>query len=78
MDWLKNAACREADPEMFFPLADAARETRTTLRAIGICRNCSVRVECLAFADTNHVIYGIWGGLTEEQRETRSRVRALV
>ncbi|MCU4187039.1 WhiB family transcriptional regulator [Acidiferrimicrobium sp. IK] len=66
--WRSASACRDIDPEMFFPVgvtgdamarADAAKE---------ICRGCPVVEECLIFAVTTNQEYGIWGGLDEEER----------
>ena len=67
--WRELAACRGADLDLFFPergeSADSARR---------ICAACPVRQPCLDYAITNHIVHGIWGGLTErERRALRSR-----
>lgn len=70
--WQDLANCRGADPDLFFPERGAS--TRT---AKGICRECSVRVECLEFAIVSSEKFGIWGGLSERERRKIRRERAL-
>jgi WhiB family redox-sensing transcriptional regulator len=67
-DWRDDAACRDADPELFFPDCDvrSARTQVTTAKLI--CRGCPVKVTCLNWALTSGQEAGIWGGLTEDER----------
>ncbi|GAS92660.1 WhiB family transcriptional regulator [Mycolicibacterium brisbanense] len=53
--WRDQAACRDMDPELFFPLPSdlAGREA-----AFQVCDRCPVRVECRAVAQR----FGVWGG----------------
>lgn len=69
--WQDLANCRGADPDLFFPERGAS--TRT---AKGICRECSVRTECLEFAIVSSEKFGIWGGLSERERRKIRRERA--
>lgn len=69
--WQDLANCRGADPDLFFPERGAS--TRT---AKSICRECSVRVECLEFAIVSSEKFGIWGGLSERERRKIRRERA--
>lgn len=41
------------------------------MRAKAICRVCPVREECLETALAIKEPYGIWGGLTEQERRER-------
>lgn len=61
--WAAFAACRDRDPDVFFPLSEEGER-----EAIRVCSGCPVRVECLEFALEANVRFGIWGGLTEKQR----------
>ncbi|MBA2336901.1 MAG: WhiB family transcriptional regulator [Acidimicrobiia bacterium] len=70
--WQDLANCRGADPDLFFPERGAS--TRT---AKSICRQCSVRTECLEFAITSSEKFGIWGGLSERERRRIRRERAV-
>jgi WhiB family transcriptional regulator, redox-sensing transcriptional regulator len=81
--WRDGAACRGADPDVFFPergeSADPARQ---------VCARCPARQPCLVYALDNGITYGVWGGLTERERRVlraprqrtsrRERDRAIV
>ncbi len=66
--WRIDAACRDADPDLFFPIGtgDAAVEQAATAKRY--CESCPVAQECLIFAVTTSQEYGVWGGLDEEER----------
>jgi WhiB family redox-sensing transcriptional regulator len=74
-DWRAAAACRSADPELFFPVSDVGKSLEQVIEAKGICADCRVPRECLAFALRTHQAYGIWGGTTEEERAIARRNR---
>lgn len=63
--WQERAACRGADPEIFFPSPSDGARCRAAKR---LCRECPVRVACLAFALRGPETHGIWGGLTIRER----------
>jgi WhiB family redox-sensing transcriptional regulator len=63
--WRDEAACRDENPELFFPLPSNTADER---RAKAICWTCPVREDCLADALTTGASEGIWGGLTDEER----------
>jgi WhiB family redox-sensing transcriptional regulator len=74
-DWRQDAACRDADPELFFP--DPGQLPQTA-RAKEVCAGCAVRGPCLDTAlhgplarDDHH---GIFAGTTARDR-TRLRGR---
>ena len=62
--WVVFSACRDADPDFFFP---ATREEEE--HALAICATCPVRLDCLEYALEARERFGIWGGLTEKQRK---------
>jgi WhiB family redox-sensing transcriptional regulator len=66
--WRLFAACRSADPDLFFPISDSGPAQDQTAEAQAICAACHVQRECLAFALQTGQIYGIWGGTTEHER----------
>jgi WhiB family redox-sensing transcriptional regulator len=80
-DWQMLAACRGMDSAFFFHPegergpAKAQREAR----AKEVCRGCSVIEECRRHALAAHEPYGVWGGLSVEEREEiiRGRTRRL-
>jgi WhiB family redox-sensing transcriptional regulator len=71
----ERAACRDADPDLFFgpgsewPKARAVR----VAKARTICFACPIRVACLEVAQANRELYGVWGGVDfETERDQRS------
>jgi WhiB family transcriptional regulator, redox-sensing transcriptional regulator len=66
--WWSAAACRSADPDLFFPISDSGPALEQAAQAIAICATCRVQRECLAFALRTGQIHGIWGGTTEHER----------
>ena len=68
-DWRDDAACRDADPELFFPDGDRAQVKTAKL----ICRGCPVSATCLSWALASGQEAGIWGGLTEDERHRLHR-----
>jgi WhiB family redox-sensing transcriptional regulator len=74
--WLGNAACRNSDPELFFPVGDVRQARAQAEAAKKVCRRCPVRGMCLARALDNGQEAGIWGGMTEgERRRLQARRR---
>ncbi len=69
--WMREGLCRTGDPERFFPHprgeADRRREART------VCLACPVREACRDHALKHNEGYGIWGGLTETERNRINR-----
>jgi WhiB family transcriptional regulator, redox-sensing transcriptional regulator len=76
--WRSAASCLLADPDLFFPISAAGPSERQIAQAKKICAGCPVRQECLEFALSNDQSYGIWGGMTPEdrQRDRRRKRRA--
>ena len=70
-DWQMNGACRGQDPSVFFhPDGERgpAREAREAV-AKAICFDCPVRVQCASHSLAVREPYGVWGGLSEDERE---------
>ena len=61
-DWRDNAACRDADPDLFFPIGTTAPALRQVWEAIRICQACPIQVRCLAWALEQGVTDGVWAG----------------
>jgi WhiB family redox-sensing transcriptional regulator len=72
-DWRADAACRDADPELFFPDVDLRSARNQVKTAKLICRGCPVSATCLSWALASGQEAGIWGGLTEDERHRLSR-----
>lgn len=82
-EWQFDGACRKADPSVFFhpegergPTRDARDRAAKT-----VCATCPVRQQCAEHALSVREPYGVWGGMTEDEREViyaRSRHLTLV
>ncbi|MFD9127112.1 WhiB family transcriptional regulator [Kitasatospora sp. NPDC059571] len=68
--WQLRAACREADDDLFYhpPGERGAAHDAREARAKRVCARCPVREPCLAFSLRTREAYGVWGGLTEDER----------
>jgi len=67
-DFRHRAACRDVDPELFYPTAEFGLEYDAQVGAAkAVCARCPVRVECLVWA-LDSLPYGVAGGLTEQER----------
>jgi WhiB family redox-sensing transcriptional regulator len=76
--WMVAAACRDLDPDLFFP-----DRGHSTSEARAVCADCPVRSDCLEYALESVEQQGIWGGTSETERRTirgarfRARQREL-
>jgi WhiB family redox-sensing transcriptional regulator len=61
--WMRRALCRQVDPEVFYP---GNGDNGTEAKAV--CADCPVRSECLMLALERREEFGIWGGLSTNQR----------
>ena len=70
-DWQMHGLCRGVDSSMFFhPDGERGRaRTHRELQAKKMCRQCPVITQCRAHALQVGEPYGIWGGLSESERE---------
>jgi WhiB family redox-sensing transcriptional regulator len=66
--WQERAACFGIDPDVFFPVSEDEAGP-----ALAFCGSCLIREECLSWALKNGERYGVWGGLTEQQRRRLQR-----
>lgn len=69
-DWMVDAVCASAYPDAWFP-----RKGTSTREAKRICKGgqgrpaCPVRNECLDYALRHDERFGIWGGLSDRERD---------
>ncbi|MEU3901605.1 WhiB family transcriptional regulator [Streptomyces sp. NPDC045251] len=74
MDWRHRAACREEDPELFFPIGTTGPALLQIEEAKAVCRNrCPVMEPCLTWALDSGQDDGVWGGLSEDERRALRR-----
>ncbi|MFJ3189127.1 WhiB family transcriptional regulator [Streptomyces halstedii] len=72
-NWRTHAACRDEDPDLFFPIGTTGPALVQTEEAKAVCRGCPVRQQCLDWALENNQDAGVWGGLGETERRTLKR-----
>jgi WhiB family transcriptional regulator, redox-sensing transcriptional regulator len=76
MDWRHRAACRDEDPELFFPIGTTGPALMQVEDAKAVCRRCDVVESCLNWALENGQDSGVWGGMSEDERRSLKRRRA--
>ena len=73
--WYDLAACKGANPDMFFP---DRGDNETVIAAKAVCARCPVRAECLNHALEHNELRGIWGGTTgRDRRRIRRQMSGL-
>lgn len=73
MDWREKASCRDADPDLFFPIGNSGPTLLQIDAAKTVCHGCPVIEECLVRALGAEPVEGIWGGTTEGERRAMRR-----
>jgi WhiB family redox-sensing transcriptional regulator len=75
-DWRDHAACRDVDPDLFFPIGTMGESLLQIDEAKQICQACPVCGPCLRWAvDSGSA--GVWGGTTEDERRILRRQLTL-
>jgi WhiB family redox-sensing transcriptional regulator len=83
VDWRHEAACRDEDPELFFPIGNTGPAILQIEEAKAVCRRCKVIEPCLKWALETGQDSGVWGGTSEDERRAikrraqRARARGL-
>lgn len=74
-DWRDAGACRDEDPELFFPLGTEGRWAIQIEQAKAVCARCPVLDACGQWALDNPrlVPNGVFGGLTDAERRNLRR-----
>jgi WhiB family redox-sensing transcriptional regulator len=70
-DWQLKAACRGQDTANFYHPENerGPSRVRREMRAKAVCASCPVVESCLRWALAAREPYGVWGGLSAEERE---------
>jgi len=75
-DWRIDAACRDTEPDLFFPIGSTGAAVEQISAAKAVCMQCLARPECLEFALETNQDSGVWGGASEDERRAIRRRRA--
>lgn len=65
--WQDRAACADMHGDVFYPDEDASPELVAAARRV--CLTCPVRDSCRAHALLDDEEHGVWGGVTEAERD---------
>ena len=78
-DWQMAGACRGEDPRLFFHPEGERGDVREARQkaAKAVCAGCPVLAECRSHALAVREPYGIWGGLSEDERAAIYRRQKL-
>ncbi len=66
--WQAEAACRFFPSDLFFSVGTSEGARADQERAKAVCRTCPVQSECLDYALVSNQEFGVWGGLSEDER----------
>lgn len=72
-NWREYAACRNTDPDLFFPTGTSGPALEQIEQAKAVCRTCMVQTICLEYALETNQDDGVWGGTSEEERRKLRR-----
>ena len=78
--WQSRAACTSMSSTMFFPPDDEPARVRAgrIAQAKVVCLTCSVLTQCRSYALAADERYGVWGGLSEQERAWRRYAGSVV
>ena len=78
IDWRHRAACRNEDPELFFPVGTSGPAMAQIAEAKAVCGRCRVSTECLNWALASGQDDGVWGGMSEDEGRALKRRTARI
>lgn len=61
--WIKDAACRGMDPNIFFPERGATKDVALAKKT---CSKCPVKEQCREYGEMER--FGFWGGVSVRGR----------
>ncbi|OSY50444.1 Transcriptional regulator WhiB1 [Streptomyces fradiae ATCC 10745 = DSM 40063] len=67
-DWREQGACRDEDPDLFFPIGKSAPALAQAAEAKAICARCPVLETCRDWALDTRLEEGVAGGMTSHER----------
>jgi WhiB family redox-sensing transcriptional regulator len=67
-DWRNAAACRNTEPDLFFPIGSTGPAVDQIEAAKRVCGACDAAEACLEFALATNQESGVWGATSEDER----------
>ena len=74
--WRNRSACLDESPELFFPIGNTGPALDQIKEAKAVCGRCKVVETCLEWAMQAGQDFGVWGGLSEDERRALKRRNA--
>lgn len=72
-NWRNFAACKDEDPELFFPIGQSGPAKQQEQQAKQVCWRCPVMELCGKWAIATRQRTGVWGGMSEHDRDLLHR-----
>jgi WhiB family redox-sensing transcriptional regulator len=72
-EWRVESACKDTDPDLFFPVGTTGPAIEQIEAAKAVCGICPVQSQCLEFALATNQDSGVWGGTSEDERRRLRR-----
>ena len=72
-NWRDVAACRDTDPDLFFPVGTTGPAIEQIDSAKAVCDTCPSKQPCLEYALSTNQDSGVWRGTSEEERRKLRR-----
>ena len=69
--WRSRSACRGLPSDMFVSAELMTTDEEATAKSV--CAGCAVIDDCLSYSIVNAVRFGVWGGLTGDERRPLRR-----
>ena len=66
-DWRDTAACRDSEPNLFFPIGSTGPAVDQIEAAKATCLESSGRADCLTYALETNQEAGVWGVYAEDE-----------
>jgi len=66
--WRDEALCSDLDPNLFFPKFTGGDSIPNYIAKNLPCARCTVKEECINFADESGEEWGVWGGIYRSPR----------
>ncbi len=74
-DWMRSGACRGMETNLWFP---GLGQSVVAGRAKAVCADCPVKADCAEMALANPDLMGIWGGMSDRERNVERRRRGMI
>lgn len=74
MEWLADSACKGMHAHLWYPPLESPTPGNYYTVGKMVCFRCPVWEECLGASKKNSETWGMWGGLTPQERKGTARV----